>query len=89
MISISKDRCQLTFYFISDFKEGFELENEIEVVDFYQLICFLLQIDPQNNHEGDWDRIEDMLIISGSPSLSTFSLAHLIMICIATILMQR
>jgi len=71
-----------------DFKEGFELENEIEVVDFYQLICFLLQIDPQNNHEGDWDRIEDMLIISGSPSLSTFSLAHLIMICITTILMQ-
>jgi len=71
-----------------DFKEGFELENEIEVVDFYQLICFLLQIDPQNNHEGDWDRIEDMLIISGSPGLPTLSLPHLIIICISTILMQ-
>merc|ERR1711936_936818 len=49
-----------------DFKEGFELENEIEVVDFYQLICFLLQIDPQE-HDGSWDRIEDMLVIAGSP----------------------
>ena len=76
------------FHFIPDFKEGFELENEIEVVDFYQLICFLLQIDPQNNHEGDWDRIEDMLIISGSPGLPSLSLPHLIIICISTILMQ-
>ena len=87
MASCLTERWNL-FYFISDFKEGFELENEIEVVDFYQLICFLLQIDPQNNHEGDWDRIEDMLIISGSPGLPTLSLPHLIIICISTILMQ-
>ena len=57
--------------FFADFKDGFELENEIEVVDFYQLICFLLQIDPQE-HDGSWDRIEDMLVIAGSPSLSNF-----------------
>ena len=87
-ISHKKNKKIKSSHFISDFKEGFELENEIEVVDFYQLICFLLQIDPQNNHEGDWDRIEDMLIISGSPSLPTFSLSHLIIICITTILMQ-
>ena len=71
----------------ADFKDGFELENEIEVVDFYQLICFLLQIDPQE-HDGSWDRIEDMLVIAGSPSLSNFTITPLLLICITSILRQ-
>ena len=79
---------KIMIVFILDFKENFELENEIEVVDFYQLICFLLQIEPQNNHEGSWDRIEDMLIISGSPGLPIFTFTHFIMICFTTVLMQ-
>ena len=79
---------KIMIVFILDFKENFELENEIEVVDFYQLICFLLQIEPQNNHEGSWDRIEDMLIISGSPVLPIFTFTHFIMICFTTVLMQ-
>jgi len=70
-----------------DFKEDFELESEIEVVDFYQLICFLLQIDPQE-HDGSWDRIEDILTISGSPSFSPFTITPFFTLCISLILMQ-
>ena len=72
---------------LSDFKEGYELENEIEVVDFYQLISFLLQIPPEK-HSGSWERIEDMLKISGSPSLSKFTITPVLMMCIASTLIH-
>lgn len=70
-----------------DFKENYELENEIEVVDFYQLICFLLQI-PAQDHDGSWDRIEDILTISGSPSFLAFTITPLFTLCISLIVMQ-
>merc|ERR1712088_271660 len=37
-----------------DHKHYHQFKYDIEVVDFYQLICFLLQIDPQE-HDGSWD----------------------------------
>ena len=37
-----------------DFKQGYTLEN-IEIVDIYQLMAFLLKLPP-NPHDGDWDR---------------------------------
>jgi hypothetical protein len=47
----------------SDFKKNYVLPGPIETVDFYQLICFLLQIPPEE-HDGDWKRIEGMLTVS-------------------------
>jgi hypothetical protein len=75
------------FLLLLDFKENYELENEIEVVDFYQLICFLLQI-PAQDHDGSWDRIEDILTISGSPSFLAFTITPLFTLCISLIVMQ-
>jgi len=51
-----------------DFKSGYTSEP-IEAVDLYQLMAFLLKIPP-NNHDGEWSRIRQMLMISGSPSNS-------------------
>ena len=48
------------------------MQNPIELVDFYQLICFLLQIPPEEHH-GDWDRIAPMLTISSAPSVLSFT----------------
>ena len=41
------------------------LNEEVSILDFYQLICFLMQI-PAEEHDGDWDNIEDMLKISSA-----------------------
>jgi len=48
-----------------DFKKNFKLYDPIETVDFYQLICFLLQIPPEE-HEGEWEHIAPMLTISSA-----------------------
>jgi len=52
-----------------DFKEGHVIHDEIEIVDLYQVLCFLLDIPTAEGHEGSWDRVKDMLTISGSSSL--------------------
>ena len=37
-----------------DFKPGYS-SDPVEIVDLYQLIAFLLKIQP-NQHDGSWDR---------------------------------
>ncbi len=51
-----------------DFKRGYVSYDEVEVVDFYQIICFLLRI-PAGFHSGSWQRIEGMLAISAAHSV--------------------
>ncbi len=48
-----------------DFKAGYEFEDEIEAVDFYQIMSFLLRI-PAGHHSGSWERIAPMLEISAA-----------------------
>ena len=50
----------------SDFKVNHIVHEEIEVLDFYQIICFLLNI-PAGEHSGSWSRIEDLLTVSAAP----------------------
>ena len=38
-----------------DFKPGYTSEEPIEIVDFYQIMAFLLKIPP-NLHDGSWTR---------------------------------
>jgi len=53
-----------------DFKPGY-VSDPIEIVDLYQIMAFLLQIDP-NHHDGDWDRVKSMLVMSsGEQALPT------------------
>merc|ERR1712083_1204329 len=49
-----------------DFKPGF-VSKPVEIVDLYQIMALLLNIPP-NAHDGSWDRIKDMLVISAAPS---------------------
>jgi predicted AlkP superfamily pyrophosphatase or phosphodiesterase len=49
-----------------DFKPGF-VSKPVEIVDLYQIMAFLLNIPP-NAHDGSWDRIKDMLVISAAPT---------------------
>jgi len=51
-----------------DFKKGFT-SDPIEIVDIYQILSFLLKVPP-NKHDGNWDRVRPMLMISEAPSLS-------------------
>ena len=37
-----------------DFKKGYETDG-VELVDMYQLMAFLLDVNP-NPHHGNWDR---------------------------------
>jgi len=55
-----------------DFKAGFTLDD-IEIVDIYQIMAFLLKIPP-NNHDGNWDRVKKMLVLNDAPSTSTSNL---------------
>jgi len=55
-----------------DFKAGYTLDN-IEIVDIYQIMAFLLKIPP-NNHDGNWDRVKKMLVLNDAPSTSTSNL---------------
>lgn len=52
--------------FLLDFKSNYVLKNTLETVDFYQLLCFLLQIPPED-HDGTWTNIEPMMEISHAP----------------------
>jgi len=60
-----------------DFKQGYTLEN-IEIVDIYQLMAFLLKLPP-NPHDGDWDRVKNMLVLSDAPCIVSVSLLTLSM----------
>jgi len=60
-----------------DFKPGYTLEN-IEIVDIYQIMAFLLKVPP-NPHDGDWDRVKDMLVLSDAPCIMSTSLLSLSM----------
>jgi len=56
-----------------DFKSNYVHDNRINSVDLYQLFCFLMQIMPEN--DGDWDNIEEMLIInSATPLISIMTI---------------
>ena len=55
----------LTFTFFVDFKSHHVISEEVEIVDLYQIVCFLLDIPTSDNHEGSWNRVKDMLTISG------------------------
>jgi len=55
-----------------DFKKNYKMYDPIEIVDFYQMICFLLQIPPEDHH-GSWERIAPMLEISSAPSVLSFN----------------
>ena len=44
--------------FVLNFKVNYELDGgEMEIIDIYQVICFLLRI-PLGTHDGEWDRIK-------------------------------
>jgi len=71
-----------------DFKVGYTSEP-IEIVDFYQLMTFLLKVPP-NYHEGDWSRVRPMLTISGSPKqLSSPYLSLLLSALISAFCLSR
>jgi len=55
------------FFMGPDFKSHHVISEEVEIVDLYQIVCFLLDIPTSDNHEGSWNRVKDMLTISGSP----------------------
>jgi len=66
-----------------DFKKDHVIHEEIEIVDLYQILCFLLDIPTAEGHEGSWDRVKDMLTISGS-SKPTGSIWHLLAVWAVT-----
>ncbi len=59
------DMSGLAFGMGPDFKEGREV-GEAEIVDFYQILCFFLRLPPSPQHSGRWDRVRDMLAVSGA-----------------------
>lgn len=74
------DMLTQAFAFGPDFKKNYEHSQPVEAVDFYQLLCFLMQI-PTEEHDGDWSRIEPMLTISAA----TYQTASLMMIMLWSI----
>merc|ERR1712025_1126434 len=46
------------------------LRDNMEIVDMYQLMAFLLKVPP-NPHDGDWDRVKNMLVLSDATTIST------------------
>lgn len=56
----------IAFAWGPDFKPGY-VSDPIESVDLYQLLCFLLHINP-NDHDGSWARVRPMLSLSSAPS---------------------
>jgi len=72
-----------------DFKSGHEIDHEIEIVDLYQVLCFLLDIPSEEGHEGTWDNIKDMLTISGSMGPPSGSLWHVLtVLCVSRFLIR-
>jgi len=47
-----------------DFKSG-HVNEPIETVDIYQIMAFLLKVDP-NPHDGEWDRVKSMFRLSSA-----------------------
>lgn len=45
---------------VSGFFSGGQVHDAIELVDVYQLMCFLLNIEPRPN-DGEWSRVRPML----------------------------
>lgn len=68
----------------SDFKRNYVLKQPLETVDFYQLLCFLMQIPPED-HDGEWSKIEPMMTISAATT-SFNALSSVIMLTIASLL---
>ena len=62
-----------------DFKPGYTLKESIEIVDIYQIMAFLLDVPP-NEHDGDWDRVKNILMINSAPVGSVLSLS-LMFVC--------
>lgn len=55
-----------------------------EIVDFYQIICFLLRIPADPEHSGSWERIRGMLTVSpaAAPTPPLSSAAGLAAACL-------
>jgi len=53
-----------------DFKSNYVHGKRINSVDIYQLLCFLMQIEPAKN-DGNWKNIKDMMLISSATPLAT------------------
>jgi len=66
-----------------DFKPGF-VSKPVEIVDLYQIMAFLLNIPPEA-HDGSWDRVKDMLVISAAPTTSSCLSLMLSMVSIITL----
>ena len=82
-------RCKVCLSVLPDFKTGHQIDNEIEIVDLYQVLCFLLDIPSEEGHEGTWDNIKDMLTISGSMGSPSGSLWHVLtVLCISRFLVR-
>jgi len=52
-----------------DFKSNYVHKNPINSVDFYQLLCFLMQIPPEE-HDGEWKNIGPMMTVSSTMSIT-------------------
>merc|ERR1719340_385423 len=61
-----------------DFKPGYTLKESIEIVDIYQIMAFLLKVPP-NEHDGNWDRVKNILMINSAPTGSVHSLGLMIL----------
>merc|ERR1719410_2623576 len=63
-----------------DFKAGFTLDDSIEIVDIYQIMAFLLKVPP-NEHDGNWDRVKNILMINSAPTTSSLHSLTLMVMC--------
>merc|ERR1712226_409029 len=67
-----------------DFKPGFS-SKPIEIVDIYQIMAFLLKVKP-NTHDGNWDRVRQMLMISEAPSPSLGAILPMVTLAVLHLL---
>lgn len=67
-----------------DFKPGFS-SKPIEIVDIYQIMTFLLKVPP-NPHDGNWDRVRQMLMISAAPSPSLGAILPMVTLALLRLL---
>jgi len=63
-----------------DFKPGYSLKESIEIVDIYQIMAFLLNVPP-NEHDGNWDRVKNILMINSAPTTSSLHSLTLMVMC--------
>ena len=79
-------RLIITFFSLKiDFKKSYVLNDPIEVLDIYQLLCFLLRIPP-GEHAGIWSRIEPMLTVSSATTFHTSLYPIILSLILATTL---